>query len=46
VPKDSETQYWPEVVAEAKMLPWEQLKTEREECGELLAIFTSISTKL
>ena len=42
----SETQYWLEVVAEAKILPWEQVKTEHEECGELLAIFTSISKKL
>ena len=42
----SETQYWLEVVAEAKMLTWEQIKTEYEECGELLAMFTSISIKL
>jgi len=46
VSEASETQYWLEVVVEAKMLPWEQVKAEHEECGELLAIFTSISTKL
>ncbi|MCK5507201.1 MAG: four helix bundle protein [Desulfobacterales bacterium] len=41
----SETQYWLEVVVEAKMSHWEQVKADYEECGELLAIFTSISTK-
>ena len=42
----SETQYWLEVIVEAKMMLWEQVKTDYEECSELLAIFTSISTKL
>ena len=42
----SETQYWLEVIVEAKMMSWEQVKTDYEECSELLAIFTSISTKL
>jgi four helix bundle protein len=42
----SETQYWLEVIIEAAMLTWEQVKTEREECNELLAIFTSIAIKL
>ena len=46
VSEASETQYWLEVIVEAKMLPLEQVKAEHEECGELLAIFTSISTKL
>ena len=46
VSEASETQYWLEVIVEAKMLPLEQVKSEHEECGELLAIFTSISTKL
>jgi four helix bundle protein len=38
----SETQYWIEVIAEAGWLPWEKVKTEYDECSELLAIFTSI----
>jgi len=42
----SETQYWLEVIVEAKKMSWEQVKTDYEECSELLAIFTSISTKL
>ena len=42
----SETEYWIEVVVEAKMSPWEQVKAEHKECGELLALFTSISAKL
>jgi len=42
----SETQYWLEVIVEAKKMSWERVKTDYEECSELLAIFTSISTKL
>ena len=42
----SETQYWLEVVVEAGMLSWEHVKLDYEECSELLAIFTSISSKL
>ncbi|MCJ7603243.1 MAG: four helix bundle protein [Desulfobulbaceae bacterium] len=42
----SETQYWLEVIAEADLLNWQEFKTEYEECSELLAIFTSISSKL
>ena len=38
----SETQYWLEVIDEAKWLSWEKVKSEYEECSELLAIFTSI----
>jgi len=41
----SETQYWLEVIVEAKMLSWEQVKKDYEECSELLAIFISISSK-
>jgi four helix bundle protein len=41
----SETQYWMEVVREAKWLPWDRLKADYEECSELLAIFTSIGKK-
>jgi four helix bundle protein len=42
----SETQYWLEVIVEAKMMSWKQVKKDYEEWSELLAIFTSISTKL
>ena len=38
----SETQYWLEVIVELKWLSWEKVKSEYEECSELLAIFTSI----
>ena len=38
----SETQYWLEVIIEARWLPSERLKPDYEECSELLAIFTSI----
>ena len=42
----SETQYWLEVIVEAKMLSWEHVNTDYQECSELLAICTSIATKL
>jgi four helix bundle protein len=42
----SETQYWFELIAEAELLSWEHIRLDYEECSELLAIFTSISTKL
>jgi len=42
----NETQYWLEVIVEAEMLSWEQVKTDYKECSELLAIFISISTTL
>ena len=38
----SETQYWLEVIVDAKLLSWENVKPEYDECSELLAIFTSI----
>jgi four helix bundle protein len=41
----SETQYWLEVIGELQWLSWERLKPEYDECGELLAIFTSIGKK-
>lgn len=41
----SETQYWIEVIVEAKWLAWEKVKSDYEECSELLAIFTSIGSK-
>ena len=37
----SETAYWLEIVVEAELLPWAQVKSAYEECEELLAIFTS-----
>jgi four helix bundle protein len=41
----SETQYWLEVIVEANWLSWEKVKSEYEECSELLALFTSIGKK-
>jgi four helix bundle protein len=41
----SETQYWLEVIGELQWLSRERLKPGHDECGELLAIFTSISKK-
>ena len=41
----SETQYWLEVIADLQWLSWEELKSDYEECSELLAIFTSINKK-
>ena len=41
----SETQYWLEVIMELKWLSSSKVKCEYEECGELLAIFTSIGRK-
>jgi four helix bundle protein len=38
----SETQYWIEVIVEADWLPWKKVKTDYDECSELLAIFSSI----
>ena len=38
----SETQYWLEVIREMSWIPWEKLRPLHEECGELLAIYTSI----
>ncbi|MFC1825266.1 four helix bundle protein [Thermodesulfobacteriota bacterium] len=42
----SETQYWIEVTVKAGWLSWEQVKSEYEECSELLAIFTSSGKKI
>jgi four helix bundle protein len=41
--ESSETQYWLEMIRDAAWLPPKRLKPEYEECGELLAIFTSIT---
>lgn len=43
--EDSETQYWLEVIVEVEWLSWDEVRPEYEECGELLAIFTSIGKK-
>ena len=37
----SETQYWLEVIVDTKWLSWAKVKSDYEECGELLGIFTS-----
>ena len=42
----SESQYWLEIIAEAKWLSWEKLKPEYDECNELLAIFASIGKNM
>jgi four helix bundle protein len=42
----SETQYWIEIIAETKLMNWEDLKSDYDECSELLAIFTSIGKGL
>ena len=39
----SETQYWLEVIVESKMLNWERVKQDHQECSELLALFASIA---
>ena len=36
----SEIQYWIEVIVETNWLSWEKVKSQYEECSELLAIFT------
>ena len=42
----SETQYWLEVIVDAKMLKWEVVKPIYEECSEILGVFTSANAKL
>jgi four helix bundle protein len=39
----NEAQFWLEVIAEVGWLAWEEIKSEYEESGELLALFTSIA---
>ena len=43
--ESSETQFWLEVITEVKWLTWEEIKSDYEECSELLALFTSIGSK-
>ena len=42
----SETQYWLEIIVKIKWLSWAKVKSDYQECSELLAIFTSVGTKL
>ena len=39
----SEAQYWLEIISQLDWLTAEQMKKEKGECNELLAIFTSIA---
>jgi four helix bundle protein len=41
----SETQYWLEIIKDTQWLSAENIKLVYDECGQLLAIFTSISRK-
>ena len=41
----SETQYWLEVIIDLEWLSWSKVKSLCDECGELLAIFTTIGRK-
>ena len=41
----SETQYWLELIRDAKWMADEKLGAVLDECSELLAIFTSIGSK-
>ena len=43
--ESSETQFCLEVITEVKWLKWEEIKTDYDECSELLARFTSIGSK-
>jgi four helix bundle protein len=42
----SETQYWLEVIIEAKFLPQEVVQSEHDECSELLALFTLVGKNI
>ena len=42
----SETQYWLEVIVEAKWFSWKKVEPEYDECSELLAIFASIGKNI
>ena len=42
----SETQFWLEIIIDANWLTREQIESEYAECGELLALFTTIGKKL
>jgi len=42
----AETQYWLEVIVDAKMRVWEIFKLVYEECYKILGIFTSANDKI
>ena len=42
----AETQYWLEIIVDAKMLEWNVVKSHYEECSEILAIFSTSNKKL
>ena len=42
----SETQYWMEIIVAMKWLSEEQIKSDYDECAQLLALFTAIRKKL
>lgn len=42
----SETQYWLEIITETGLLPPKKVEAEHVECSELLALFTSIGSKI
>jgi four helix bundle protein len=43
--ESSETQFWLEVITEIEWVKWRKIKTDYDECSELLALFTSIGSK-
>ena len=42
----SETQYWMEIILAMKWLSKEEMKSDYDECAQLLALFTAIRKKL
>ncbi len=42
----AETQYWLEVIVDAKLLEWDIVKSLYEECSEILVIFSTSNKKL
>ena len=44
--ESAETQYWIQVIVDAKMLPWEDVKPVYEECSQILGIFTKANDNL
>jgi len=37
---------WMKVIVKSKLLPWQRVKPDYDECNELIAIFTSSIKKL
>lgn len=42
----SETQYWLEIIMDLEWIPKDEVQSDYVECGELLAIFSTIGKKL